>query len=293
MKKYLKHKILNLIDIKELTAIEYLNFDGKYSGYIEKHDFWELCFVEKGEIKLTVEDNSHLLSENSLILIPPNKSHSYYSKNGNLSRVFVICFQCFSQALRPLAEVELDLKSEACNYMKNIITESLATFRMNEDELLEVTLTPPIGGQQMIILLLECLIINLLRRFSSKESSGIVFISEDNFYKNLIDTIIVFLRNNINKKLTLDEICTKFSCSKSFLCKIFKIQTGDTIISFFNRLKVEEAKRLLAENSQTITAISGSLGYQEVKYFDYIFKKYVGVSPAAFREAKNKGEMNK
>ena len=86
MKKYLKHKILNLIDIKELTAVEYLNFDGKYRDYIEKHNFWELCFVEIGEIKLTVEDNSYLLSENSLILIPPNKSHSYYSKNGNQSK---------------------------------------------------------------------------------------------------------------------------------------------------------------------------------------------------------------
>jgi len=41
MKTYLRHKVLNVVDIKELTAIEYLDFEGKYKEYVEKHDFWE------------------------------------------------------------------------------------------------------------------------------------------------------------------------------------------------------------------------------------------------------------
>mgnify|MGYP003310914183 CR=1 FL=1 len=61
MKSYLKHKISNLVEVRSLMAVEYLDFDGKYKNYIEKHDFWELCFVEKGEIKLTVEGNCQIL----------------------------------------------------------------------------------------------------------------------------------------------------------------------------------------------------------------------------------------
>ena len=288
MKSYLKHKIFNLIDIKELTAVEYLDFEGKYRDYVEKHDFWELCYTRKGEIEVTIEGNTQLLEENRLILIPPDKDHSYYSADGNKNKVFVICFQCFSQALRPLSETKFDLKSELIDYMEKIIAEILATFRMNEEDLLEVMPTPVIGGQQMIILLLECLLINLLRLLSSKENSGIVFLSGEDFYRNLAETVISFLQENINQKLSLDEICTKFNYSRSFLCKIFKSQTGDTIISCFNKIKVEEAKKLLAKTNMKINEISYSLGFQEVKYFDYIFKKYAGVSPAVFRERKYK-----
>ncbi|MBO5454478.1 MAG: AraC family ligand binding domain-containing protein, partial [Clostridia bacterium] len=173
MKSYLKHKILNLIDIKELTAVEYLDFEGKYKGYLDKHDFWELCFVEKGEVKLTVEEETKTVAESTLILIPPDKSHTYYSETGKDNKAFVVCFQCLSQALNPLAEIKFELNSENHNCMKKIISESLATFRMNENELLEVTDNPAIGGQQMIILHLECLLINLLRLLASKEKSDI------------------------------------------------------------------------------------------------------------------------
>ena len=284
MKSYLKHKILNLVDIKELTAVEYLDFEGKYKGYVEKHDFWELCFTQKGEIGVTIDKEYQTLSENSLILIPPDKSHSYFSAEGNQNKVFVICFQCFSQALRPLSKIKFDLDSKNHNLILKVVEESLSTFRMNEKELLEMMPTPVIGGQQMIILLLETIFINLLRYLSSKENSNIVFLNDDNFYKNLVDTIISFLKENTNKKLSLDEICFKFNYSKSFLCKVFKAQTGETIITFFNKLKVSEAKKLLEQKEKSTTVIANSLGFQEVKYFDYIFKKYTGLSPAAYRE---------
>lgn len=290
MKSYLKHKILNLIDIKELTAAEYLDFEGKYKEYVEKHDFWELCFIEKGEIEVSVENETHRVNEKQLVLIPPDKSHSYYSEKGNENKVFVICFQCFSQALRPLGGIKFDLEAETFSCMKKIISECLDTFLMDENELLKVVSTPVIGGQQMVILLIECLLINLLRTFSSKENSGIVFLNSENFYENLVDTVISFLAENVNKKLTLDEIGAKFSYSKSFLCKTFKNQTGCGIISYFNNLKVEEAKILLTETCRTVTEISYSLGFQEVKYFDYIFKKHTGLSPATFRQKNKKGE---
>ncbi len=284
MKSYLKHKILNLIEIKELTAVEYPDFDGKYKDYLDKHDFWELCFVEKGEIKLRVEDGSQILTENTLIIIPPDKTHSYCYINDEDNKAFVVCFQCLSQALNPLAGIKFDLNLENYNCMKKIISETKLTFRMNENELFEVVPNPVIGGQQMIILYLECLLINLLRHLASKEKSGIVFLDEDNFNKNLVNEIILYLKRKVSEKLSLDEICERFNYSKSFLCKTFKMQTGDTVIAFFNKLKIEEAKNRLTETNQNITAIAYSLGFQEVKYFDYTFKKYTGVSPASYRK---------
>ena len=43
MKTYLKISPLNVIDVKALVALEYLDFEGKYKNYTESHDFYELC----------------------------------------------------------------------------------------------------------------------------------------------------------------------------------------------------------------------------------------------------------
>ena len=62
MKTYLRHKISNVIDVKELIVLEYLDFEGKYKNYVEQHDFWELCFVQEGEITLTMNGECYELS---------------------------------------------------------------------------------------------------------------------------------------------------------------------------------------------------------------------------------------
>ena len=53
MKTYLRHRTLNVIDVKELIALEYLDFEGKYKDYSERHDFWELCYAESGDIDVS------------------------------------------------------------------------------------------------------------------------------------------------------------------------------------------------------------------------------------------------
>ena len=289
MKSYLKHKISNLVEVRSLMAVEYLDFDGKYKNYIEKHDFWELCFVEKGEIKLTVEGNCQILEADSIVLIPLGKNHSYCTTNYGENKVFVICFQSFSQALNLLSEIKMNLTFENAMYMKRIISEGFATFRSNNEEYLEIVQNPVIGGQQMIVLHLESILIIFLRLLAEKEKFNVVFLDEDRFHQSLVDAIISYLQSNIHEKLSLDGICNKFNYSKSFLCKIFKIHTGDSVMLFFNKLKIEEAKNLLEKTEQSITSIADSLGFQEVKYFDYFFKKYVGVSPVTYRKKSKRG----
>ena len=158
---------------------------------------------------------------------------------------------------------------------------------MNENELLELLVSHSFGGQQAIILQLEYLLIRLLRQLSAEKNSRVVFLNGDNFYPDLVEIIAGYLKNNIGKKITLDDICARFNYSRSFICKIFKEQTGETVITYFNRLKTEEAKRLLSETKMSVTEISETLGFSEAKYFGMLFRKQVGISPLSYRESLN------
>lgn len=286
MKTYLRHRISNVIDIKELIALEFLDFEGKYRDYEEAHDFWELCYVVSGEIELVLEEERVRLSEDHLILITPNKRHAYFSRRGNENKAFVICFDCFSQALLPIRETLFSPDDVQLTCMEKIMEEWESTFHMNESEHLEVRSSPRFGGQQALMLQLEYLLISLVRRMSAGKNSDIVFFSDENFYADLVNVMQRFLRENVHRKLTLQDICSRFSYSRSFLCKTFKEQTGETLVTCFNRMKMEEAQRMLKETGDSITTIAGSLGFREVKYFDAMFKKHTGLTPLAYRERK-------
>ncbi|MBQ8759185.1 MAG: AraC family ligand binding domain-containing protein, partial [Clostridia bacterium] len=186
MKFYIRHKIRNVIDIKWLVALEYLNFEGKYKNYVEKHDFWELCFVEKGRVNVVIDEQTLSLEENEVFLIAPNQTHSYLSSDLE-NRAFVVCFECFSQTLKTLSGSKFVLDENLADCMERIISEHENTFFMNDKDLLEVLPNANFGGQQAIILQLEYLFICLLRQLSTNKNPEVVFLNKEDFYSELTD----------------------------------------------------------------------------------------------------------
>ena len=127
MKTYLKHKIHNVVDIKGLTALEYLDFGGKYKNYEEQHNFWELCYVESGEVTLVLENREYYLKENEIFFIPPSKTHSYICGENKNSVAFVVCFETFSYAMKTLGEASFFVDDVIKNYTK-ISKENMKVF---------------------------------------------------------------------------------------------------------------------------------------------------------------------
>lgn len=283
MKTYLRHKILNVVDVKELFALEYLDFEGKYKDYVEKHDFWELCYVKQGQVSVVCGSETRTVCEGEVMLLEPNMSHTYYSENGNTNKTFVVCFECSSQALKALGGKIFSVEKEQVYCMEKIIEESEHTFFMNNKDLLEAFSTSNFGGQQAILMHLEYLLIRLVRRSSVGDNLGVVFLREEEFYEDLANIIIRFFKEHVCEKISLDDICKKVNYSRSFLCRMFKGQTGETLFSYFNRLKIEKAKKMLQETSCAVVNISRTLGFSEDKYFSALFKKLVGVTPVEYR----------
>ena len=131
---------------------------------------------------------------------------------------------------------------------------------MNEKDQLELLQTPCFGGQQGVKVQLEYLLISLIRNYSVQNSSNVVFLDSERFYPDLVKIITEYLKSNVGCKITLDDVCSKFNYSRSFICKIFKEQTGQTLITYLNCLKIEEIKRLLSNTTLSVADISERLG---------------------------------
>jgi AraC-like DNA-binding protein len=107
---------------------------------------------------------------------------------------------------------------------------------------------------------------------------------------DIITRTINNMRDNLGKKLTVEDMATKHQLSVSHFSNIFRKATGMPPIDYFIHLKMQRACQLLYANDDKIKTVALDLGYEDPYYFSRIFKKYIGNSPEQYRvTAKNTG----
>jgi two-component system response regulator YesN len=93
-----------------------------------------------------------------------------------------------------------------------------------------------------------------------------------------------FVRQNFqNESLSVKTISDHVNRSTSYVCTVFKNETGMTLNQFITKCRMEKAKEMLTDPRYKITDIASRVGYLDVNYFGKILKKYSGVTPSDYR----------
>lgn len=95
-----------------------------------------------------------------------------------------------------------------------------------------------------------------------------------------------YIDENYEKGIMVSEIASSIGVSLSYLSRIFKDETGNTIINYINEKKVEKAKEYLSKTDLKIYEIAEKLGFENTTYFSFFFKKYTGISPKEYQMPK-------
>jgi AraC-like DNA-binding protein len=96
-----------------------------------------------------------------------------------------------------------------------------------------------------------------------------------------------YIKENLDKQISSDDICKQFNCSRTALYNISMQSFGKGIMQYINYCRIEKAKALLAEG-KSITETSEECGFSEYNYFCKVFRKYVGLSPRTYVKSKYK-----
>ena len=84
--------------------------------------------------------------------------------------------------------------------------------------------------------------------------------------------------------LSVNQLAADLHFSTAYLCRSFKIETGDTINAYINSFRIGKAKELLLTEDIKLYEISFCVGYSDPNYFTRQFKKQVGMTPSEYRE---------
>jgi AraC-like DNA-binding protein len=94
-----------------------------------------------------------------------------------------------------------------------------------------------------------------------------------------------FVRNNFDKRLSLNEIATQLKTTESKLNELAKIHAGKTAQNVIFGLVISEAKRILQYENKQMKEIAFALGFEDPYYFSKFFKTHTGLSPKAYRNS--------
>ncbi|MBQ8311396.1 MAG: helix-turn-helix transcriptional regulator [Clostridia bacterium] len=100
----------------------------------------------------------------------------------------------------------------------------------------------------------------------------------------MIENIKRYVTSNPGGDVSISELASIFHYNEKYLGRLFKRETGKTIHEYVNEKRIKRAEQLLLSTDDSIIDISERIGFNNVTYFNRIFKKHHGKSPAAYRK---------
>lgn len=112
---------------------------------------------------------------------------------------------------------------------------------------------------------------------------------EQKNYSSLIRKVLAHVQNNYSdNSLSLKTLAAKLSVNPAYLGREFSLATGEYFNDFLNRIRIDQAIRLLNTTSKKAMKIGEEVGFTNASYFFTIFKKITGVSPNDYRSGRRR-----
>ena len=241
--------------IGEITYFSHNKFASQTR--IERHEikFNELTFLFSGEMTYYVNDVMHVITSGDIIYVPAGSIRQ--REMGDVPNDYL--------SINFHADAPLEFDTVLKNCINNEVKLLLNYYETAQS-------SPSTDKQAKLKLALETLIMQITDNMY------------DSYTSPLSAEIISFITSHYTEKITLNDISQATFYSAAYCENEFKKTTGKSIINYLIDVRVNAAKKLLAESSMSCARIAAAVGFEDANYFSRIFKKRTGYSPLKYRD---------
>jgi AraC family transcriptional regulator len=231
-------------------------------------------------------NSRHEHATGTLLLVNPDSSYQLESKRGRSQLLLV---RLAPQLLIETA-TRLRLYRQAAQLLFRQPLQPLTDRRL-QTTLAAITseLTSGAAGwREVIAASINQLAVYLLRNHVNVRRSDEIELSRVGIVDRRLRRAIEFMHDNCGRELSLHEIADAAYLSEFHFARLFKKITGATPHTYLAALRLEKARRLLAETDLPVGEVGARVGYTSQSHFSKVFREATELTPRAFREAAQK-----
>lgn len=265
------------------------------TSHLHAHDFIEIAYVASGCGIHRLGDKEYNVSRGDLFLINYRIPHEFRSFSDASMPPLVVCNCIFKPEFidysllncRDFTQVAhhflfrslFSEEDSACSDIILLDCDSKAIGELYEKMLMEYK-NRDIGYLEILRAYIIELFVTILRLYHRGKTETVV----ERQRREIIERTIDYLRDNYNQELKLENLSMMSFFSRSYFCRMFNQYTGITVSEFIQKLRMEEACRLLKETGKKVIDIAAEVGYKDIKFFNTVFKRHTGKTPGAYRK---------
>lgn len=251
------------------------------------HDEMELVVIKKGQGYVSVDFDKHLVHSGDIIMICPGCLHAIEQDASYKMEYENIIFKpellssgandlCMLQYMKPLLDGTLPVE--------HFLTPAHEVFGSLSNCIRQIDLVcaDQTTGWQLAV---KSALFYFFFLLISERQKKTVSISHNPKSLEKMKTVLKYVEEHYTEKLTIDDMAELIFYSKSHFMKFFKAHMGTGFTEYLNDYRLTMAARLLKSSDESILMIAEESGFDNLSYFNRIFKRKYGVSPGSYRKS--------
>ncbi|WP_026462108.1 AraC family transcriptional regulator [Adhaeribacter aquaticus] len=248
------------------------------------HEEFELNFIANGAgVKRIVGDHIEVIDDLELVLVGSNLPHGWFTHQCQNKEIFEITIQFH----RDLFDQKF-LQRNQLSFIKTLLERASRGISFSREVIeafrprLEI-LTQKSGFES--VLELFSILHGLSLSHNMRLLANSTFSTEKiNYHSRRIEKAFNYMQANFDKEVTLADVAKEVNMPEVSFSRFIKKRTGKTFVESLNEIRLGHASRLLIDTTETIAEISYKCGFNNLSYFNRIFRKKNGCTPKEFRQ---------
>lgn len=274
--------------VKEFYTLYYFQHKSGYYFEGERHDFWEIIYVDNGRASGLNGSEPYTLEKGQMIFHHPNVFHNFRTgvvtgEKDEDCDIIVISFDGELEMLEQFRDSIFTLSIHERHLFKEILDEAKRMYDKplgknlvyNKPNPQAPELVP--GGKQLIGNLLEQLLLSLYRkqRDCPSQIQALPLQSLGPEYQ-IVRQIIMFLEENIYNNISFADLVNHFNLSETQLKKMFRETTGYSVMQYYRKCVVAKIEYHIQQQDHNFTELADLFHFSSIHYFSKFYKRESG-----------------
>lgn len=272
--------------------IRFFVYDNHHHIRMNRHDYFEVFYLQKGELTIRIQDRCFPMNEGDLVILSSTQYHTMQlpEQRSPSTRARAAALYFLPDTIR-----SSDAGGDGAEYLApflfqdenfpHLIPSDTGTPREIYELMRRIQSELPADTNRARLTVrtyLKMILVQLVNHFANHTGTDDTFRRKQHAIEQL-RPLFDYLERHYGEMITIESAAAVMRMSKSHFMRVFKQVTGQPFVNYLNHFRIAKAQSLLATTDLSVSEVGQVVGFCDQSYFGLIFRKLSQMTPLQYR----------